>query len=138
MAGFRFFLFKPNNNIVFPSVLKKLNPNITQNLPHFNINITHRHHSHSFSKSCIITSKLHHFNNANGSVWINYASSSSTVATKDEPNKPHLKIRDTLDLSFSDGRQAYRSKSTWEILRAYLVFKLCSINYLVENNDKVK
>jgi proline dehydrogenase len=49
-----------------------------------------------------------------------------------------MKIRDNLDLTFNDARQAYRSKSTWEILRAWIVFKLCSIDSLVENNDKVR
>lgn len=48
-----------------------------------------------------------------------------------------LAIRDQLDLTFNDARQAYRSKSTWEILRAYIVFRLCSVEYLVENNQKV-
>lgn len=48
-----------------------------------------------------------------------------------------LPIRDTLDLTFNDARQAYRSKSTWEILRAYIVFKICSIEALVENNQKL-
>lgn len=46
-------------------------------------------------------------------------------------------IRDQLDLTFNDARQAFRSKSTWEILRAYIVFKLCAVDYLVENNDRL-
>lgn len=63
---------------------------------------------------------------------------STTVGDKGKAQEPQkARIRDELDLSFSDARQAYRSKSTWEILRAWVVFKLCSINYLVENNDKV-
>jgi len=45
--------------------------------------------------------------------------------------------RDDLDLTFSDARQAFRSKSTLEIIRAYLVFKLCSIHFLVDHNEKV-
>lgn len=66
-------------------------------------------------------------------------SSTSPSSSSTPPEEPFKrKIRDTLDLSFSDARQAYRSKSTWEILRAYIVFKLCSINYLVEHNDKVR
>ena len=42
--------------------------------------------------------------------------------------------RDPLDTSFNDPEAAFRSKSTWEILRAYIVYTLCSSNYLVENN----
>lgn len=45
--------------------------------------------------------------------------------------------RDPLDLTFNNAEAAFRSKSTLEVLRAYLVFTLCSSNYLVENNMKV-
>lgn len=53
------------------------------------------------------------------------------------PSEP-VATRDQLDLTFCDARQAYRSKSTWEILRAYIVFKLCAVETLVENNQKVR
>lgn len=42
------------------------------------------------------------------------------------------------DLTFDNTEEAFRSKTTLEVLRAYLVFTLCSSNYLVENNMKVK
>ena len=45
--------------------------------------------------------------------------------------------RDPLDLTFNNAEAAFRSKSTLQVLRAYLVFTLCSSNYLVENNMKV-
>lgn len=41
---------------------------------------------------------------------------------------------DPLDLTFSDTRTAFQSKTTWEVLRGYLVFTLCSSKYLVQNN----
>jgi len=67
------------------------------------------------------------------------STSAGTTENKQEqqqqPYKP--RIRDVLDLTFNDARQAYRSKSTGEILRAWIVFKLCGINFLVENNDKL-
>ena len=40
-------------------------------------------------------------------------------------------------VNFNDTKGAYRSKTTREILRALLVFRLCSINFLVDNNLKV-
>lgn len=38
-----------------------------------------------------------------------------------------------LDLTFEDSKTAFKSKSNLELLRGYLVFQLCSINFLVEN-----
>ena len=44
---------------------------------------------------------------------------------------------DELDLTFLDHRAAFKSKTTWEVFRAYMVFNLCSIRYLVDNNEVV-
>lgn len=44
---------------------------------------------------------------------------------------------DVLDVSFNDARAAFKSKTNWELIRAYLVYTLCSFEYLVENNMKV-
>lgn len=45
--------------------------------------------------------------------------------------------RDELDVSFNNPKEAFKSKKTSELIRAYLVYQICSVNYLVENNDKV-
>ncbi|XP_014271219.1 proline dehydrogenase 1, mitochondrial [Halyomorpha halys] len=42
--------------------------------------------------------------------------------------------RDPLDTSFNDPEAAFRSKTTWEVVRAYIVYTLCSSNYVVERN----
>ncbi|XP_052801193.1 proline dehydrogenase 1, mitochondrial-like [Mya arenaria] len=42
-----------------------------------------------------------------------------------------------LDLSFSNAQEAYRSKTTKELLRAYFVFQLCSVPIIVKNNQKL-
>lgn len=44
---------------------------------------------------------------------------------------------DALDTSFADPEAAFKSKSTWEIFRAYIVYQLCTSHYLVENNMQV-
>jgi len=44
---------------------------------------------------------------------------------------------DALDLTFLDHRAAFKSKTTWEVLRAYIVFNLCSIKPLVDHNEKL-
>ncbi|KAK9498114.1 hypothetical protein O3M35_003993 [Rhynocoris fuscipes] len=44
---------------------------------------------------------------------------------------------DPLDTSFNDAEAAFKSKTTFEVLRAYIVYSLCSSSYLVENNMKL-
>lgn len=44
---------------------------------------------------------------------------------------------DSLDTSFADPEATFKSKTTWEIFRAYIVYQLCSSSYLVENNMQV-
>lgn len=45
--------------------------------------------------------------------------------------------RDQLDITFEDAHAAFKSKTTWELIRAYLVYTICSSNYIVEHNQKV-
>lgn len=40
-------------------------------------------------------------------------------------------------MSFSDARAAYKSKTTWELLRAYIVLKISSSNYIVNNHQQL-
>jgi hypothetical protein len=54
-----------------------------------------------------------------------------------DPKSDETPRKDPLDQTFTDCRAAFKSKTTWEILRAYIVYTLCSSNYLVENNMKV-
>lgn len=44
---------------------------------------------------------------------------------------------DPLDTSFANPEATFKSKTTWEIFRAYIVYQLCSSSYLVENNMQV-
>lgn len=44
---------------------------------------------------------------------------------------------DPLDTSFANPEATFKSKTTWEIFRAYIVYQLCSSGYLVENNMQV-
>lgn len=72
--------------------------------------------------------------------------SSSTLATKvarpsltkqNGPNIPINPQRDPLDVSFNDPHAAFKSKTTWELIRAYIVYLVCSSEKLVEHNMKV-
>lgn len=65
---------------------------------------------------------------------------SSTASTKrqnaPQPGSPGRK--DELDTSFNNPIAAFKSKTTFELIRAYLVYLMCSNQYLVENNMKVR
>ncbi|EDV92255.1 proline dehydrogenase 1, mitochondrial isoform X2 [Drosophila grimshawi] len=45
--------------------------------------------------------------------------------------------RDPLDVSFNDPIAAFKSKTTWELVRAYMVYMVCSSEKLVEHNMKL-
>lgn len=45
--------------------------------------------------------------------------------------------KDPLDTKFSDPIAAFKSKTTFELIRGYVVYMLCSSSFLVENNMKV-
>lgn len=45
--------------------------------------------------------------------------------------------KDPLDLAFADPEASFKSKTTWEVLRAYIVYTLCTSEYLVEHNMKL-
>lgn len=46
--------------------------------------------------------------------------------------------KDPLDTSFNDPIAAFKSKTTFELIRGYLVYLICSSETLVENNMKVR
>lgn len=54
-----------------------------------------------------------------------------------EKNSSFGSRRDPLDTGFADPKSAFKSKTTFEVLRAYIVYQLCSINYLVDHNAQV-
>jgi len=64
----------------------------------------------------------------------NSVAATASTATGTIDSKPKW---DSLDTSFADPEATFKSKTTWEILRAYIVYQLCSSSYLVENNMQV-
>lgn len=64
----------------------------------------------------------------------NAPSTTNTSVQNSNDPKPQ---RDPLDVSFNDPIAAFKSKTTWELVRAYFVYVMCSSGYLVENNMKV-
>lgn len=51
---------------------------------------------------------------------------------------PTIGKRDPLDTSFNDPVAAFKSKTTFELIRGYMVYLICSSETLVENNMKVR
>ncbi|XP_055550359.1 proline dehydrogenase 1, mitochondrial isoform X1 [Wyeomyia smithii] len=54
-----------------------------------------------------------------------------------QQNDPSSPQRDPLDVGFNDPNAAFKSKTTFELIRAYFVYMLCSSEFLVENNMKL-
>jgi len=63
--------------------------------------------------------------------------SSVAGVVSDATEKKVTSKLDPLDTRFSDPEASFKSKTTWEVLRALVVYELCSINFLVENNMKI-
>lgn len=59
------------------------------------------------------------------------------VTSNDHQLQPHEPNKPKLDLTFEDSKTAFKAKSTFELLRGYLVFQLCSFSFLIENQKKV-
>ncbi|XP_070496107.1 proline dehydrogenase 1, mitochondrial [Chironomus tepperi] len=84
--------------------------------------------------------------NKNGYFNAKFLSSSSRIMSAASPSSPlnansptsqKIGKRDPLDTSFNNPIDAFKSKTTIELIRAYLVYVLCSSEYLVENNMKI-
>ncbi|XP_054713269.1 LOW QUALITY PROTEIN: proline dehydrogenase 1, mitochondrial-like [Uloborus diversus] len=66
-----------------------------------------------------------------------WKSTSASVVAGDTTVSNGQFQRDELDLSFENTKDAYKSKTTWELIRAFMVLKLTTIDYLVENNQRL-
>uniref|UniRef100_A0A2S2NW35 Proline dehydrogenase n=3 Tax=Aphidini TaxID=33387 RepID=A0A2S2NW35_SCHGA len=73
--------------------------------------------------------------NANGSAEQHQQRRNSSVVSGPTAGVVDAKPKwDQLDTSFANPEATFKSKTTWEIFRAYIVYQLCSSSYLVENN----
>lgn len=66
-----------------------------------------------------------------------YATTAATDIKKQQQQSAVPRQIDPLDLKFNDPIAAFKSKTTTELMRAYIVYQMCSIEYIVENNMKV-
>ena len=62
-----------------------------------------------------------------------FASSAPSIPRPSSPSTPQpVEV-----LNFQDSKTAYASKSISELVRARMVLKLCSVNFIVDNNEKL-
>ncbi|XP_037943937.1 proline dehydrogenase 1, mitochondrial isoform X2 [Teleopsis dalmanni] len=54
-----------------------------------------------------------------------------------QPSIPPNVQRDPLDVGFNDPNAAFKSKTTWELIRAYIVYTICTSEKIVEHNLKL-
>lgn len=65
--------------------------------------------------------------------------STSAVPVKNEQKKTEVRPQyPMLDTKFNQYQIAYRYRRNLELVRGYLVYRLFSINFLVNNQDKVR
>ena len=77
--------------------------------------------------------------------------SRAKVPVNDQPSKPLENVQQPLQYvlgddpptlhptpQFENHKEVYKSKTTRELVRAYLVFTLCSFDFLVNNHVKVR
>lgn len=66
------------------------------------------------------------------------ATSAHKPQQKTSQNEKGVSPKDPLDVTFNNPNAAFKSKTTGELLRGYIVYLLCSSTYLVDNNLKVR
>ncbi|XP_076255299.1 proline dehydrogenase slgA isoform X2 [Rhynchophorus ferrugineus] len=64
-------------------------------------------------------------------------STAATSLVQDQQKQAIQSPRDPLDLTFEDAKAAFKSKTNWELLRALIVYQMCSYEAIVTNNMKL-
>lgn len=70
---------------------------------------------------------------------VNQTALKSTAAAlvQDQQKQAVQSPKDPLDLTFEDAKAAFKSKTNWELLRALIVYQMCSYEAIVTNNMKL-
>lgn len=76
-----------------------------------------------------------------GKIDVNQAVRKSTAAAtsliQDQQKQAVQSPKDPLDLTFEDAKAAFKSKTNWELIRALVVYQICSYETIVTNNMRV-
>lgn len=104
--------------------------------------------------SFILNQHVFQRHNVRNDVHLRHKSTASVAALKDKQQEQQPQAssplrqnltniqtinvpKDPLDLTFSNTKQAYKSKTTLELVRALIVLKLSSYDILIDNHAKV-
>ncbi|EFN64404.1 Proline oxidase, mitochondrial [Camponotus floridanus] len=90
----------------------------------------------SASATMVRTSPLRLVTQVRDDTSRDYATSAADAAADVKKQQSADRQIDPLDLQFNDPIAAFKSKTTMELMRAYVVYQMCSIEYIVENNMK--
>lgn len=76
-----------------------------------------------------------------GKIDVNQAVRKSTAAAtsliQDQQKQAVQSPKDPLDLTFEDAKAAFKSKTNWELIRALVVYQICSYETIVTNNMRL-
>ncbi|XP_050299370.1 proline dehydrogenase 1, mitochondrial isoform X2 [Anthonomus grandis grandis] len=70
-------------------------------------------------------------------VWKSTAAATTLIQEQQKQQTVQQSPRDPLDLSFEDAKAAFKSKTNWELIRALVVYQICSYETIVANNMKL-
>jgi proline dehydrogenase len=84
-------------------------------------------------KQLVQTNSLRYTSTTSSSKGQAISITSSNLNTNVAEAKHHEQSSAKLDLTFEDSKTAFKSKSNFQLLRGYLVFQLCSLNFLIDN-----
>lgn len=87
------------------------------------------------SASAVLVNRNYHQASSNASRDHVRGLSSQATTTTTGSGTP---LRDPLNTSFADPVAAFKSKTLMELMRAYVVYMICSSSYIVENNMQVR
>uniref|UniRef100_A0AC34QTB5 Proline dehydrogenase n=1 Tax=Panagrolaimus sp. JU765 TaxID=591449 RepID=A0AC34QTB5_9BILA len=91
-----------------------------------------------YRTSRIINTRLNHqktqpSNGLTSRASVGSVASTAAQSTTDEVERCFNK----LDLSFKNTKEAFKSKTNFELFRALIVLRLCTVNFLVQNNQRI-
>lgn len=110
--------------------------------PVIQLSIARKYGLSSNSLKVLELSAANHLRTINQCRYNSQQTCESTANLSSVDNKSDVKAlnpprRDPLDTSFANPEASFKSKTTWELVRAYLVYTTCSFETIVENNMTV-